>query len=112
MSEQQRVALVTGAAGGIGRELVLGVLGKGLKVAAVDRIAQGLADLAQAAQEQQNGANLMTSRRTLHATRRSMRSSPKRAAVSGQSTSWSTMPVSARRRCAVTTGSSRSSSGR
>jgi NAD(P)-dependent dehydrogenase (short-subunit alcohol dehydrogenase family) len=29
MSEQQRVAIVTGAAGGIGRELVLGLLGKG-----------------------------------------------------------------------------------
>jgi short chain dehydrogenase len=37
MSEQQRVAIVTGAAGGIGRELVLGLLGKGIKVAAVDR---------------------------------------------------------------------------
>jgi NAD(P)-dependent dehydrogenase (short-subunit alcohol dehydrogenase family) len=49
MSEQQRVALVTGAAGGIGRELVLGLLGKGLRVAAVDRTAQGLAELAQAA---------------------------------------------------------------
>ena len=29
MSEQQRVAIVTGAAGGIGRELVLGLLGTG-----------------------------------------------------------------------------------
>jgi NAD(P)-dependent dehydrogenase (short-subunit alcohol dehydrogenase family) len=60
MSEQQRAAVVTGAAGGIGRELVLGLLGKGLRVAAVDRAAQGLADLAQAAQERQHGANLMT----------------------------------------------------
>jgi NAD(P)-dependent dehydrogenase (short-subunit alcohol dehydrogenase family) len=60
MSEQQRVALVTGAAGGIGRELVLGLLGKGLKVAAVDRTTQGLAELAQAVQERQQGANLMT----------------------------------------------------
>jgi NAD(P)-dependent dehydrogenase (short-subunit alcohol dehydrogenase family) len=60
MSEQQRVAIVTGAAGGIGRELVLGLLGKGLKVAAVDRTTQGLADLTQAAQERQHGANLMT----------------------------------------------------
>src|SRR5712691_4530950 len=60
MSEQQRLALVTGAAGGIGRELVLGLLGKGLKVAAVDRTAQGLAELAQAAQERQQGANLLT----------------------------------------------------
>src|SRR5690349_13567379 len=60
MSEEQRVAVVTGAAGGIGRELVQGLLGKGLKVAAVDRTAQGLAVLAQAAQERQHGVNLMT----------------------------------------------------
>src|SRR5882672_8839287 len=60
MSEQQRVAIVTGAAGGIGRELVQGLLGTGLKVAAVDRTAQGLAELAQAAQERQLGTNLMT----------------------------------------------------
>src|SRR5438132_3216436 len=60
MSEQQRVALVTGAAGGIGRELVLGLLGNGLKVTAVDRTAQGLAELARAAQQRQRGADLMT----------------------------------------------------
>jgi NAD(P)-dependent dehydrogenase (short-subunit alcohol dehydrogenase family) len=60
MSGQQRTAIVTGAAGGIGRELVLGLLGKGLRVAAVDRTAQGLTDLAQAAQERQHGANLLT----------------------------------------------------
>jgi len=60
MSEQRRVAMVTGAAGGIGRELVLGLLGKGLSVAAVDRTAQGLAELAQTAQERQHGAGLMT----------------------------------------------------
>ena len=51
MSEQPRVAIVTGAAGGIGRELVLGLLRKEIQVAAVDRTAQGLAELAQAAQE-------------------------------------------------------------
>src|SRR5712675_2270704 len=60
MSEQQRVAIVTGAAGGIGRELVLGLLGDGLKVAAVDRTAQGLAELSQAAHQRQRGADLMT----------------------------------------------------
>jgi NAD(P)-dependent dehydrogenase (short-subunit alcohol dehydrogenase family) len=60
MSGQQRTAIVTGAAGGIGRELVLGLLGKGLNVAAVDRTAQGLLELAQAAQERQRGANLLT----------------------------------------------------
>jgi len=50
MSERRRAAIVTGAAGGIGRELVLGLLDKGLRVAAVDRTAQGLAELTQAAQ--------------------------------------------------------------
>ena len=51
MSEQQRVAIVTGAAGGIGRELVLGLLGQDIMVAAVDRTAPGLAELAQVVQE-------------------------------------------------------------
>jgi NAD(P)-dependent dehydrogenase (short-subunit alcohol dehydrogenase family) len=60
MSERQRVALVTGAAGGIGRALVGGLLSQGLKVAAVDRTAQGLAELTQAAAERQQGANLLT----------------------------------------------------
>ena len=60
MSEQRRAAIVTGAAGGIGRELVLGLLGNGIRVAAVDRDARGLTDLAQAAQQRQQGANLMT----------------------------------------------------
>jgi len=60
MSEQQRVAIVTGAAGGIGRELVLGLLGERINVAAVDRATQGLAELAQAAQQRQQGANLIT----------------------------------------------------
>src|SRR5580704_991750 len=41
MSERQRVAIVTGAAGGIGRELVLGLLGQGAAVAAVDRTGEG-----------------------------------------------------------------------
>jgi NAD(P)-dependent dehydrogenase (short-subunit alcohol dehydrogenase family) len=60
MSEQQRVAIVTGAAGGIGRDLVLGLLGQGAKVAAVDRTAEGLAALEKAARDRQLGANLMT----------------------------------------------------
>jgi NAD(P)-dependent dehydrogenase (short-subunit alcohol dehydrogenase family) len=60
MSAERRTAVVTGAAGGIGRELVLGLLGKGLAVAAVDRTAEGLAKLAQLAQERQQGSGLMT----------------------------------------------------
>jgi len=60
MSEQQRVALVTGAAGGIGRALVHGLLGQGLAVAAVDRTAEGLAELMKEAEERQRGAHLLT----------------------------------------------------
>ena len=60
MSEQQRAAIVTGAGGGIGREVVLGLLGEGIGVAAADRDARGLAALARAAEERQHSANLLT----------------------------------------------------
>jgi len=60
MSERRRVALVTGAAGGIGRALVGGLLGQGIAVAAVDRTAEGLAELEQAARDRQQGASLLT----------------------------------------------------
>ena len=60
MGETSRIAIVTGAAGGIGRALVAGLLGAGLKVAAVDRAADGLAALADAARERQQGASLLT----------------------------------------------------
>ena len=46
MSDSRRVAIVTGAAGGIGRALVGGLLGAGIRVAAVDRTEEGLAGLA------------------------------------------------------------------
>jgi NAD(P)-dependent dehydrogenase (short-subunit alcohol dehydrogenase family) len=60
MPEKQRTAIVTGAAGGIGRAMVGALLGAGLKVAAVDRTADGLTALAEAARERQQGANLLT----------------------------------------------------
>jgi NAD(P)-dependent dehydrogenase (short-subunit alcohol dehydrogenase family) len=46
MSQQHRVAIVTGAAGGIGRAMVAGLLGDGIRVAAVDRNSEALTDLA------------------------------------------------------------------
>src|ERR1700719_1526172 len=46
MSDTQRAAIVTGAAGGIGRALGKGLLGAGVRVAAVDVTAGRLAALA------------------------------------------------------------------
>src|SRR5437763_14959234 len=51
MSDKQRTAIVTGAAGGIGRALVKGRLEAGIRVAAVDRTREGLDALAAAARE-------------------------------------------------------------
>jgi NAD(P)-dependent dehydrogenase (short-subunit alcohol dehydrogenase family) len=60
MSDTQRAAIVTGAAGGIGRALVTGLLGAGIRVAAVDRTRDGLNAVAAAAREQGREANLLT----------------------------------------------------
>jgi NAD(P)-dependent dehydrogenase (short-subunit alcohol dehydrogenase family) len=51
MSEEARVAIVTGAAGGIGQALVRALLGAGMQVAAVDLSAGGLGGVAAAARE-------------------------------------------------------------
>jgi NAD(P)-dependent dehydrogenase (short-subunit alcohol dehydrogenase family) len=60
MSDTQRAAIVTGAAGGIGRALVKGLLDAGIRVAAVDRTRDGLNALAKGAREQGRDANLLT----------------------------------------------------
>src|SRR6476661_5802760 len=60
MSDLRRVALVTGAAGGIGRALVGGLLGAGIRVAAVDRAPDGLAALAAEAGAAGRQAALLT----------------------------------------------------
>jgi len=53
MSENRQVAIVTGAASGLGRAMTLGLLTAGIDVAGVDRNADGLADVAVAARERQ-----------------------------------------------------------
>ena len=55
MSETQRVAIVTGAAGGIGRAMVGGLLAAGVRVAGVDRDREPLEALAASAGEQGRG---------------------------------------------------------
>lgn len=60
MSDRQRAAIVTGAAGGIGRALVGGLLDAGVRVAATDRTAAGLAALAASTREQGKEDALLT----------------------------------------------------
>ena len=60
MAESQRVAIVTGAAGGIGRAMVRGLLAAGIRVAGVDRDREPLAVLAANANEESNADDLLT----------------------------------------------------
>jgi 3-oxoacyl-[acyl-carrier protein] reductase len=60
MTETQRVAIVTGAAGGIGRAVVRGLLAAGIRVAGVDRDRQPLEALAANAREQGKADDLLT----------------------------------------------------
>jgi NAD(P)-dependent dehydrogenase (short-subunit alcohol dehydrogenase family) len=60
MTETPRVAIVTGAAGGIGRAMVGGLLAAGIRVAGVDRDREPLETLAASARQQGNAAELLT----------------------------------------------------
>ena len=60
MTETPRVAIVTGAAGGIGRAMVRGLLAAGIRVAGVDRDREPLETLAASAREQGKAAELLT----------------------------------------------------
>jgi NAD(P)-dependent dehydrogenase (short-subunit alcohol dehydrogenase family) len=60
MAETQRVAIVTGAAGGIGRVMTWALLAKGIRVAGVDRDGEPLEALAATAREQGNAVELLT----------------------------------------------------
>ena len=60
MSDTQRVAIVTGAAGGIGRAMTQGLLAAGTRVAGVDRDREPLEALAASVREQGKSADLLT----------------------------------------------------
>jgi NAD(P)-dependent dehydrogenase (short-subunit alcohol dehydrogenase family) len=60
MSESGRIAIVTGAAGGIGRAMVRGLLAAGHRVAGVDRDHGPLEALAASVREQRRADNLLT----------------------------------------------------
>jgi NAD(P)-dependent dehydrogenase (short-subunit alcohol dehydrogenase family) len=60
MPETERVAIVTGAAGGIGRAMTQGLLAAGIRVAGVDRDREPLEALAASAREQGKTAELLT----------------------------------------------------
>jgi NAD(P)-dependent dehydrogenase (short-subunit alcohol dehydrogenase family) len=65
MSEIQRVAIVTGAAGGIGRAMTTGLLAAGIRVAGIDRDREPLEALAASADKQGKAAELLTIERDL-----------------------------------------------
>ena len=60
MREPQRVAIVTGAAGGIGRAMTRGLLAASIRVAGVDRDRELLEALAASTREQGETAELLT----------------------------------------------------
>ena len=60
VTEIQRVAMVTGAAGGIGRAMTQGLLAAGIRVAGVDRDHDPLEALAESAREQGKAPELLT----------------------------------------------------
>ncbi len=60
MTETRRAAIITGAAGGIGRAMTRGLLSAGIRVAAVDRDREPLEALAANAREQGKAAELLT----------------------------------------------------
>ena len=64
MAETQRVAIIAGAAGAIGRAMTRALLAAGIRVAGLDRDREPLAVLAASAREQGKGYTFSPSRPT------------------------------------------------
>src|SRR5271169_6509602 len=112
MSENQRVAIVTGAAGGIGRAMTHGLLAAGTRVAGVDRDRKPLETLAASAREEGKAGELLTIQTDLTsdaATNEITRATRDRF---GRIISLSTTPASAPVQSGLTAGSVRSNFGR
>jgi NAD(P)-dependent dehydrogenase (short-subunit alcohol dehydrogenase family) len=112
MTENQRVALVTGAADGIGRAMVRGLLAAGIRVVGVDRDREPLEALAGSAREQGKGPNCSPSKPILPRIPRPGRSPKPPAIGSAASTSWLIMPASVQEQSVQIVGSAPSSFGR
>jgi NAD(P)-dependent dehydrogenase (short-subunit alcohol dehydrogenase family) len=112
MAETQRVAIVTGAAGGIGRAMVRGLLAAGNRVAGVDRDREPMEALAASAREEGKADHLLTLQTDLANDVAAGEITEATRIGSGALTSWSTMPALVRVQFDLIVGNGRSSSGR
>jgi NADP-dependent 3-hydroxy acid dehydrogenase YdfG len=83
MTDTQRVAIVTGAAGGIGRAMTRGLLAAGIRVAGVDRDREPLEALAASAREQGKADELLTIQTDLTSDAATEVSTPERKCING-----------------------------
>src|SRR5713226_4694490 len=105
MTETQRVAIVTGAADGIGRAMTRGLLAAGIRVAGVDRDREPLEALATSAREQGKATELLAIQTDLTNDSPADEIPKPRARGSAASISSSTTPGSAQAQSDRTAGS-------
>ena len=112
MAETQRVAIVTGAAGGIGKAMTRALLAAGIRVAGVDRDREPLEALAASARQQGKAAELLTIAADLTDDSAVDAITKATRVKFGRIEIWSTMPALAREQSGRTAGSVPSNSGR
>ena len=112
MAETQRVGIVTGAAGGIGRAITRGLLAADIQVAGVDRDREPLEALAASAREQGKAVELLTIAADLTDDSAVDAITKATRVKFGRIDIWSTMPGSAQGQSGRTAGSVPSNSGK